>query len=79
MNGKTDPDYYVTRLTAERDAAASATCDNARTAHEALADHYLQLLAACGHPAVVNPDPAHAGFDSPAPGRSMKLPRLFGS
>jgi hypothetical protein len=41
-----DVEYYRARGRAEREAAASATCPQARQAHEELAQAYEQLLAA---------------------------------
>jgi hypothetical protein len=45
MIRKPDFLYYSERLRAEREASAKATCDRARSAHEALADHYAERLA----------------------------------
>lgn len=39
-----DHDYYRARLDAEREAIENATCNKARQAHQALADHYEKLL-----------------------------------
>jgi hypothetical protein len=48
MTKLSDADHYAARLKAEREAIRHATCDEARAAHEALAEHYLQLLAELG-------------------------------
>ena len=40
-----DPDYYAARLRAEREAAAAATCDEARACHLELAEYYRQMLS----------------------------------
>ena len=53
MHKEREPDYYAARLRAERDAAAAATCDEARRSHLELADRYQQLLSAFGHPVLV--------------------------
>jgi len=45
---RNDPDYYAHRLRAEREAAAAATCDQARAAHLVLADEYEHKLAQKG-------------------------------
>jgi hypothetical protein len=50
MTEQLDANYYLSRLNAERAAAEAATSEAARAAHEELADHYLQLLAAAGYP-----------------------------
>ena len=47
MNRKPDSLYYSERLQAERKAAAAATCEQARAAHQALADHYAACLGDC--------------------------------
>ena len=39
-------DYYRARLCAELEAIDNATCEEARAAHQALADQYAQLLSA---------------------------------
>jgi hypothetical protein len=39
-----DSEYYAARLRAEREAAAAATCDQARASHLTLAEHYMQVL-----------------------------------
>lgn len=44
-----DKEYYRARLLAEREAAATATSDVARAAHQALADEYANLLEVDGH------------------------------
>jgi hypothetical protein len=43
-----DHDYYRARLDAEREAIESATCEQARQAHQALANHYEKLLCGSG-------------------------------
>jgi hypothetical protein len=53
MNQESDTEYYVARLRAEREAAATAAAEEAREAHRALALRYAQLLAARGHPAAL--------------------------
>ena len=53
MHKGRDPDYYATRLRAEREAAATATCDQARASHLELASRYQQLLDACDKPRLV--------------------------
>jgi hypothetical protein len=50
MRKQSDNDYFAARLRAESEAAAAASSDEARAAHQALADHYAELLAANGHP-----------------------------
>lgn len=40
-----DAEYYAARLSAELVAMGKATDDNARAAHQALAEGYRQLLA----------------------------------
>ncbi len=50
MTQEQDTEYYVARLRAEREATATATNEEARQAHRALALRYAQLLAARGHP-----------------------------
>jgi len=49
MNELFDLNYYAARLRAEREAAATATCDVAREAHRELASRYAGILAARGH------------------------------
>jgi hypothetical protein len=44
-----DKEYFRARLNAERTAAAAATCEEARAAHQALADEYANLLDGDGH------------------------------
>ena len=44
MKVQSDVEYYAARLRAERSAADSATCEQARAAHRALADHYASRL-----------------------------------
>jgi hypothetical protein len=62
MSKSFDPDYYARRLSAEREAAAMATSEQAREAHLALADHYVQILSRLGHPvAVESQDPTTPG------------------
>ena len=60
-----DPDYYAARLRAEREAAATASCEEARASHLELASRYQQLLDACGRPRLVAdasaPELAHDG------------------
>jgi hypothetical protein len=46
MTSKPDSLYYAERLAAELAALEAATSDAARRAHQALAEHYQQLLAA---------------------------------
>lgn len=53
MRKQSDNDYFTARLRAERVAAAAATSEEARAAHQALADHYAELLAA--NPAEIEP------------------------
>jgi len=53
MTDKPETEYYVGRLRAEREAAATASSEEAREAHRALALRYAQLLAARGHPAAL--------------------------
>lgn len=48
-----DRDYYLARLRAEREAAATATSEVARAAHSALADEYANLLEG-GRPEIAN-------------------------
>lgn len=47
MTSKPDSLYFLERLAAELKALETATSDAARRAHQALADHYQQQLAAC--------------------------------
>ena len=47
MTSKPDSVYYAERLEAELKAVDSATNDAVRRAHQELADHYRQQLAAC--------------------------------
>jgi hypothetical protein len=62
MSKPFDPDYYARRLRAEREAAAMATSEQARDAHLALAEHYVQMLGRLGHPvAVGSQDPTTPG------------------
>lgn len=65
MHKRRDPDYYAARLRAEREAAATASCDEARASHLELASRYQQLLDACGKPRLVAdasaPEPVHDG------------------
>jgi hypothetical protein len=60
MRKQSDIDYYAARLRAERAAAAAASSDEARAAHQALAGHYAELLAASGRPAEIQPGDASA-------------------
>jgi hypothetical protein len=53
MNEEFDVEYYAARLRAEREAAATATCETAREAHRELASRYAGILAARGHPAAL--------------------------
>jgi hypothetical protein len=46
MKKLSDADYYAARLRAELEAVASATDEQVRAAHQVLADHYRQRLAA---------------------------------
>jgi hypothetical protein len=56
MKKLSDADYYAVRLEAEREAIQNATCEKARASHQALADHYLTLLAELvGPAAAMNP------------------------
>lgn len=58
MHSRNDPDYYAARLRAEREAAATATCEAARASHLKLAARYEQLLEAFGPPRLVGDAPA---------------------
>jgi hypothetical protein len=49
MKKLSDAEYYAARLEAERKAIEHASCEQARLAHEALADHYVKLQAEAGH------------------------------
>jgi hypothetical protein len=60
MNEDFDAEYYAARLRAERDAAASATCEIAREAHRELASRYAGILAARGHSAALTEVPQQA-------------------
>jgi len=42
---KDDSDYYLARVSAEREAAERATSEEARRVHLQLAEHYWQVLA----------------------------------
>ena len=53
MRKQSDKDYYAARLRAERAAADAASNEQARAAHQALAHHYAELLAANGHRAEI--------------------------
>ncbi len=64
---KGDLEYYVARLRAEREAAASATSEGAREAHHALAIRYAELLAARGHPAALEGADVVTRVSNPAP------------
>jgi hypothetical protein len=66
MHKQREPDYYAARLQAERDAAAAATCDEARRSHLELAERYEQLLSAFGRPTLV----ARPGDDETTDGQS---------
>jgi hypothetical protein len=46
MTNRNDSEYFSGRLLAEREAAATASCEQARAAHLALASEYEQKLAA---------------------------------
>ena len=41
-----DSDYYASRLNAEWRAVQNATCEEARSAHQAMADLYAERLVA---------------------------------
>lgn len=58
MKKRNDSDYYAERAIAEREAAASATCDEARNAHLSLARFYEQRLAISGAPVPAGNDPS---------------------
>ncbi len=45
MNKQSDADYYAARLKVEREAANRASSEQARAAHQALADLYLERSA----------------------------------
>ena len=65
MRKQSDKDYYAARLRAERAAAEAASNEQARAAHQALADHYAALLAA--DPAEIGPaDASTPGADGAA-------------
>ena len=53
MRKRIDPGYYATRLRAEQEAAANATCEQARSSHLELAARYQQLLDTRGGPRLV--------------------------
>jgi hypothetical protein len=53
MSEEFEVEYYVARLRAEREAAATASCEMAREAHRELASRYAGILAARGHPAAL--------------------------
>jgi hypothetical protein len=53
MSEEFELEYYVARLRAERQAAATATCQLAREAHRELASRYAGILAARGHSAAL--------------------------
>lgn len=59
MSEEFEVEYYVARLRAEREAAATATCDVARAAHRELASRYAGILAARGHPGALLDSPEH--------------------
>jgi len=42
-----DADYYAARLSAELEAMGKATNENARAAHQSLAETYRRRLADC--------------------------------
>jgi hypothetical protein len=46
MTRKSDRDYYLSRIAAERSAADAATSDWVRAVHLELADKYQERLAA---------------------------------
>lgn len=50
MIRKPDSLYYSERLHAERKACAEAHCESARAAHQALAEHYAQILGGIAEP-----------------------------
>ena len=70
MQNCNDPDYYAARLRAERDAAAAATCEEARASHLQLALRYQQLLDAVGRPRLVADASDQAAIDVDAPIRA---------
>ena len=85
MSKPFDPDYYARRLRAEREAAAMATSEQAREAHLALADHYVQMLGRLGHPVAVDSsaadsaEPDSAADPGAAPVSDPDSPSLSGA
>ena len=67
MNQQPDIEYYVTRVRAEREAAATAASVEAREAHQTLATRYAGILAARGHPAALEGADASTPATNPAP------------
>ena len=63
---KSNPNYYAERLRAEHEAAAAATCEQARAAHLVLAGEYERKLAAKNGLRLVS-DPDLAGGADPRP------------
>jgi hypothetical protein len=63
MSKAFDPNYYARRLSAELEAAAAATSEQAREAHLALADHYRLVLGRLGHPVAVDSAAADPGAE----------------
>lgn len=50
MTKKSDRDYYLARIAAERRAAEAAQSDWVRAVHLELADNYERLIAGDPHP-----------------------------
>ena len=50
MTKKSDRDYYLARIAAERRAAEAAQSDWVRAVHLELADNYERLIAGAPHP-----------------------------
>lgn len=67
MSEEPNIEYYAARLRAEREAAATATSEEAREAHHALAVRYAELLAARGHPAFLEGSDAGTRVTNSAP------------
>jgi len=63
MSEEFDVEYYAARLRAEREAAATATCEIAREAHRELASRYAGILAARGHPVALTEVPQQPSRD----------------
>lgn len=66
MTKRTDSEHYRARLDAEREAITKASCEEARTAHRALADFYQKLID--GDPDL-QPDPSATPNPDPKPTR----------